>query len=195
MAKGSGNTRSSNASLLKVSRSTAGTVKSVTVYSKNYAFMQNGRLANSATKRLEKIIEEKKENGFSKDTAPFKFGTLSPVLAEKFEDMTGIHIVNRDAYIGQKSMFHHRTGDKEEKGKVVPLSEIAKMPKKIGGMDIYEHTGAIIFTDYKNMFVLKPNDRVTLANGKTIVTNHVSSSVVTDKKMFGIEHGYKRIKI
>lgn len=92
------------------------------------------------------------------------------------------------------SLFHHRGGKKAENGKETSFEDIANMPMNIGTMDVYVHSGAIVFTDYKNKFVLQPNQKVKINREKTIVTNHLSSSRVKDKNAFDVEHGYMKIK-
>lgn len=96
-------------------------------------------------------------------------------------------------YTGQTSLFHHRGGKKAEKGKEAELEDIINMPKNIGRMDVFIHSGALVFTDYKNKFVLQPNQRIKINRDKTIVTNHISSSKVKDTSAFFRERGYKKI--
>lgn len=153
------------------------------------------RVANLASKRLRNILEEKLRNGYSRDTNNFKFGKLSTNVVNKFEELTGITIQNRDMYTGQKALFHHRGGQKADSDKETSYEDIINMPKNIGNMDVYIHTGALIFTDYRNKFVLQPNQKIKIGKDKIIVTNHVSSSKVKDASDFTEEKGYKKITL
>lgn len=184
MAKNSGGTRTSMPA-------TNSTTRAATT--NNGALEIHERIALKAATRLRKIIEDKALNGFTKDAIQFKFGTLSSVLAERYQELTGTRIINRDMYTGASSLFHHRGGEKADKGKETPLEDIANMPINIGAMDVYIHSGAIVFTDYKNKFVLQPNQKVKINREKTIVTNHLSSSRVKDKNSFDKYHGYIKI--
>lgn len=206
MAKGNGNTRGFGARVSNVraymgeaAYASAQEMKAALAELKNYsdnnAIIKDNALATSSVNRLNKILKDKQAGGVSYDTEQFKFATMSPLLAEAFEDITGIEVLNLDMYTGQSSMFHHRTGTKVTAGKVASLQDIAKMPANIGKMDIYQQRDGIVFTDYKNKFVLKPNTVIRLSDNKTIVTNHVSSSTVKDPKDFTVKKGYRRIKI
>lgn len=185
MAKNSGSTR------MPIPTIDAATKTATT---NNGAIEIHERIASKAVTRLKKIIEDKARDGFTKDASKFKFGTLSSVLSKRYEDITGIKIINRDMYTGASSLFHHRGGEKADKNKEASLEDIANMPINIGTMDVYIHSEAIVFTDYKNKFVLQPNQKVKINREKTIVTNHLSSSRVKDKNSFDIEHGYVKIK-
>lgn len=182
MAKGSGGTRA---------RTPA---SNPNFASHNNAIEVHKRIAANAVARLRRIINDKARDGFTRDATQFKFGTLSRGLAEKYQELTGTKIINRDMYTGASSLFHHRGGQKSDNNKESPLEDIANMPMDIGTMDVYIHSGAIVFTDYKNKFVLQPNQKVKINREKTIVTNHLSSSRVKDKNAFDVEHGYMRIK-
>lgn len=166
---------------------------SETKVSKNTILEVHSRIASAASMRLRQIVENKARNGFSRDTNQFKFGVLSDEGVKKYEKITGIKILNKDMYTGQASIFHHRGGKKAEKGKEAELEDIINMPKNIGSMDVYIHSGALVFTDYKNKYVLQPNQSVKIDRNKTIVTNHMSSSKVKDRESFDIERGYIKI--
>lgn len=207
MAKGNGNTRGLSSSRTSEVRAYSGEVlyasdseinaalAGLKNYSDNNAIIEDSALATRSVNRLNQILRDKQASGKSYDTEQFKFATMSPLLAEAFEAMTGIEVLNLDMYTGQASMFHHRTGEKALRGKVVSLHDIANMPANIGKMDIYESRNAIVFTDYKNKYILEPNRVVQISKKKRIVTNHMSSSVVIDKNEFTPEKGYRRIKI
>lgn len=159
----------------------------------NNAIEVHERVASKAVARLREIIKDKERYGFTKDASQFKFGTLSSGLAEKYKEITGVKIINRDMYTGASSLFHHRGGEKAEKQKETSFNDIANMPTNIGKMDIFLFKREIVFTDYKNKYVLKPNQRVKTENGKIIVTNHVSNSKVKDVNLFTRANGYKKI--
>lgn len=184
MAKNSGDTR-------MPTPTTDAATKTAT--SNNGALEIHERIASKAVVRLRKIIDDKERDGFTKDATQFKFGTLSRGLAEKYQELTGTKIINRDMYTGASSLFHHRGGEKADKGKETPLEDIANMPINIGAMDVFLFKNEIIFTDYKNKYVLKPNQRVKTENGRIIVTNHVSNSKVKDMDLFTRANGYKKI--
>lgn len=185
MAKGSGGTKA------LYPQGSAG--NNTIVISANGVVEEHPRIAAEATARLKKILEEKEEKGYSTDANNFKFGRLSSIAARKFEELTGIAIQNKDMYTGQKALFHHRGGDKAEAGKEADLEDIIQMPMNIGKMDVFVHTGALVFTDYKNKYVVQPNQKVKINREKVIVTNHVSSSKVKDASDFVEEKGYKKI--
>lgn len=185
MAKGSGGTRARMPASYKYAPNFASHDSTIEVHK---------RIASNAVARLRRIINDKERDGFTRDATQFKFGTLSNTLAKKYQEVTGIKIINRDMYTGASSLFHHRGGNKAENGKETSFEDIANMPMNIGTMDVYVHSGAIVFTDYKNKFVLQPNQKVKINREKTIVTNHLSSSRVKDKNAFDVEHGYMKIK-
>lgn len=187
MAKGSGSTR--------IYSPSKNIERSVANVSSNKLIEVHERIAAAASARLKQILEDKIKYGYSKDANAFKFGKLSNDAARKFEEITGIVIKNKDIYTGQKAMFHHRGGQKAEANKESSFEDIINMPLNIGKMDAYVHTGAIIFTDYKNKFVLKPNEEVRISKEKVIVTNHISSSKVKDASDFTEEKGYIKITL
>lgn len=183
MAKGSGKTRMRGPSLKRTILKNKNTEKII--------YLNN--LASDASERLSKIIADKKRDGFTRDNVQFKFGTLPNLLADKYEKMTGEKIENKDMYTGASSLLHHRGGQKAEKGKETPLEDISTMPMRIMSMDVFVYKNSLVFTDYKNKFVLKPNQRVKTEDGKIIVTNHVSSSKLKDKNVFTRANGYRKI--
>lgn len=150
-------------------------------------------IASDATKRLQNIIEDKNKQGFTRDNVQFKFGTLPASLAKKYEKITGEKIENRDMYTGASSLFHHRGGQKAEKGKETTLEDIASMPMRISSMDVFVYKNSLVFTDYRNKYVLKPNQRIKTEDGRDIVVNHVSNSKLKDKDIFTRANGYKKI--
>lgn len=182
MAKGSGNTRSYSPSILNQQS-----------LNKEGLITMNEEIAFEASERLKKIVKDRELYGYSRDSKSFKFGTLPDTYAKIFEEKTGIEIVSKDMYTGQSSLFHHRGGQKSDRGKETSIEDIIEMPKKIMEMDAYISRDAIVFTDYKNKYIMKPNQKIKTEEGKIIVTNHVSSSRVIDSNEFKKGREYEKI--
>ncbi len=60
-------------------------------------------------------------------------------------------------------------------------------------MDVYEHRGNIILTDYRIKVIVRPNEEITVSRQKKIVANHISASKVLDPVEFDNPQ-YKPIK-
>ncbi len=60
-------------------------------------------------------------------------------------------------------------------------------------MDVFEHSGALVFTDYNIKVVIEPNREIKINRLKKIVANHLSASKVIDKNEF-LNGDYKVIR-
>ncbi|MBQ8070686.1 MAG: hypothetical protein IJ202_07540 [Bacteroidales bacterium] len=124
--------------------------------------------------------------------AYIQLGDLSDILVNEVKRLSGLEIQGKALYTSTKTLTHHRTGQKLLRGKVVPMEDFRTLAVDILKMDIYEKSGALVFTDYKNKYVVKVNQKIKVCKGKDIVANHISSSRVTSSQEFS--SGYSPIK-
>lgn len=184
MAKGSGGTRYKSP------------VAAVTGIEASNPIMSDSRsLAESYLQDSSMTVEQRASKVFSlirkdietngKSTiAPFKMSKVRDEDAELFEKITGEKIINLDIYSSVKALTHHQGGQKAERGKELSWDEKEDIPKRLSGMDVFENTGALVYTDYKIKVVIKPNQKIKINRKQTIVANHISASRVIDKKEF-----------
>ena len=177
MAKGSGNTRNGISSFSDMRKQTR-SVKNAN------GFRQRADERQNANRRIAKIISDIQATGHPMDGRPFKVGHLPTAIVSTLKKVSKIVVKNPDVYMSSGSMTHHQTGTKQNRGKVVPITDFAKFASRIGKMDIYENRGGIIFTDYKNKFIVEVNRSIKIDRKSTIVCCHISSSKVIDKKEF-----------
>lgn len=153
----------------------------------------NRELASAASARLFKIIEDRTKEGRSLDGSLFKFGEITEELSAAYKKRTGVEIQNNGMYTGQSVLFHHRTGEKADKDKLVELDAIANMPLAIKDMDAYLYKKEIIFSDNVNKYVLRPNVELKGKDGKIKIINHVSSSKLKDSHVLTRANGYIKL--
>ena len=189
MAKGSGNTRKGSPVNPK------GLARPIVVYpvarASDIAITKN-QLINSAEQKIKGIFADI-ANGQHPDPTPFEIGTLDTTLINAFTAQSGINVQSDVIYSSAATLTHHKSGTKTTRGKVITETEAESIPRKLSSMDVYEHSGAFVFTDYKIKVVVTPNQRIKINRNKTIVANHTSSSRVIDINEF-TNGDYKKIK-
>lgn len=138
-----------------------------------------------ATRRIVCVFEDIARVGLPTDGSPIKIGSLPSDVANAYEKLTGAKIIGNALYTDAGALLHHRTGIKSARGKVVPEKDLIEMPSKISGMDVYENKSALVFTDYKNKYIVEVNHPIRINKKKTKACCHISSSAIIDKKEFG----------
>lgn len=184
MSKGSGNTRMA----LPLSNK----VKVADGESRQENFVYNETVVNAASSAISKLFDDISTLGHPTNARPIELGSLSSKTVSAIQNAVGITLQSSDVYTSTKALLHHRGGQKAARGKEVPIQDLIGMPKKLSKMDIYTDGKAIIFTDYTNKFIMRPNVEIKLEGNKKIVTNHISSSRVIDHNEFN--NGYRKIK-
>lgn len=148
-------------------------------------------IISKATEVIKRMRADVEKQGYSKEPI-FQLYVVTPDVKQAYEALTGTKITNPAIFSTYGSMSHHKTGDKAKKGKVLTWDDREDIPKDLPTMDVYVHTGALIYTDYKKKIVVKPEYKYKNSD-KQIIAFHVSSSLVTDKNAFGNPE-YKKIK-
>ena len=158
---------------------------------KYIALLQDKGLAQKASNAIKQIFEDVHSLGHPQTGSPIKIGKLPFDIKLAFKNITNKDIICADTYTSSKALLHHRGGQKAANGKETPESDLIAMPKLIASMDVYENTGALIFTDYKNKYIVEVNKEIKLNGNKSKVCCHISSSHITDIKEF---NNYNTIK-
>lgn len=184
MSKGSGNTRASSPS--------SSIIRTEAALGRQENFVYNETVADAASSAISKLFDDITTLGHPTNASPIELGSLSEDTVNAIQNVAGITLQSNEVYTSTKALLHHRGGQKAARGKEVPTQDLIEMPRKLSKMDIYTDGKAVIFTDYSNKFIMRPNVEIKLEGNKKVVTNHISSSRVIDKNEFN--NGYRKIK-
>lgn len=144
----------------------------------------------TAADKIRDIYVDIQMYGFSMRPA-FAFGRVEPRM-QTHAEANGIEIASKSVYMSPKSLSHARRKTKVGKGIDVSIDAIAKFPKTRYKMDLYWDGECYVYTDYRNKFIIHPNYRMTLPNGKLRKVAFITAGRVTDVSEFNVDR-YEKI--
>jgi len=135
---------------------------------------------NKASARIKAVFAAQEKSGYYR-TPSFRIGSVGADVS-RFAASHGIKLASRDIYISQKFFAHSR---REQKGTLrVSQKDISDFPARKRYMHKYYDGEIFVYTDYKIKFIVHPNYRLKLPNGKRRVVNLITAGKVTDKNEF-----------
>lgn len=149
-------------------------------------------VAERAREKIMAVLSDIKRQGFSR-VSPFKIGGVEKRMRE-YAERNGIELGSKDVYMSSKAIAHATRDTKRAKGLAVPDEELAAFPGKRKKMDLYydSTTKNFTYTDGTAKYIVHPNYRLTLPNGKKKVVNFITASR-TDGKEFN-QRNYTKIR-
>ena len=151
-----------------------------------------GGKSNSLAKQEERIkiasanignaIKEYNEKGYI-TSLPINVGKVENEVARHAKSI-GKPLENNTMYFTGNALVHSMRDMKQNEGIAVSAKDFKAFPKTKSSMKVYydKSTGNYTYTNGKNKFVLQPNVRVKLKNGKKSVV-----SLVTATKMRSVD--------
>jgi hypothetical protein len=128
--------------------------------------------------------------------------TSPPILIGTVEDEIAAHariigrpLHSRSIYFRGDDLEHAKRDTKVTAGVSVSRNDFCNFPFTKSSMSVYFdiETRRYTYTDYKNKFVLEPNQKVKLANGRVYAVTLVTATKMRDSKEFNMRK-YKKIK-
>lgn len=149
-----------------------------------------GRPLSKASAKIKQMLIDRMQKGYS-STQPFSIGKVGKDV-ERFFAERGFEISTTDMYFGYSTITH---SERLSKGyKRVSLTDMITFPMKKRYMHkYYDNQEGLIYTDYKNKFIVHPNREIKINRTKTKVAFLVTMGVVTDKSEFKNKGRYTKI--
>ena len=149
-------------------------------------------VSERAKEKIMTVLSDIRRQGFSR-ISPFKIGNVEKRMSN-FAERNNIELGSRDVYMSPSAIAHATRDSKQEKGITVPGSDLAGFPSNRHKMSLYydSTTKNFTYTDGKTKYIIHPNYRLTLPNGKKKVVNFITASK-TDGKEFN-QRNYTKIR-
>lgn len=150
-------------------------------------------LEDKASEAIGKALDEFAEKGFI-TARPINVGDVDGVI-EKHAKEIGNPLENKSMYFTNKGLQHTDRDFKKALGKDVGREKLMSFPKDKHSMSIYYDTDTKRYTYANNesKFVLEPNRRVKLRNGKEAVVTLVTASKIESMQEFNMAN-YVKLK-
>lgn len=148
-------------------------------------------LEDKASEAIGKALDEFAEKGYI-TARPINVGDVDSVI-EKHAKEIGEPLNNKSMYFTNDALEHTDRDFKKELGKAVGREKLMSFPKDKYSMNIYYDTKTKRYT-YANSdskFVLQPNQRVRLKNGKEAVVSLVTASKIESMEEFNMANYIK----
>ena len=149
-------------------------------------------VAQRAKEKIITVLSDIRRQGFSR-ISPFRIGSVEKRMSD-FAKENGIELGSRDVYMSSSAIAHAIRDSKQAKGLAVSGNNLASFPSRRKRMDLYydSTTKNFTYTDGKTKYVVHPNYRLTLPDGKKKVVNFITASK-TDGNEFN-QRNYTRIR-
>lgn len=149
-------------------------------------------VAERARDNIVSVLSDIRRQGFSR-ISPFKIGSVEKRMSNYARE-NGIELGSRDVYMSSAAIAHATRDSKQAKGLAVSDSDLASFPSRRKKMDLYydSTTKNFTYTDGKTKYIVHPNYRLTLPDGKKKVVNFITASN-TDGNEFN-QRNYTRIR-
>lgn len=133
-------------------------------------------MAKKASENIGNAIEEYKEKGYI-TSLPINVGEVEKEVSAHAKSI-GEPLENNTMYFTGNSMVHSLRDVKQNNGIAVTDKDFKDFPKAKSSMKVYYDisTGNYTYTDGKNKFILQPNVKVKLKNGKKSVVSLVTAT-------------------
>lgn len=148
-------------------------------------------MAENASKKIGKVLDDIKKHGFSK-RVPFTVGKVEDRMRQYAKE-NGVKLSSRNIYMTSQQIAHATRETKKTAGKVVSRSAMMGFPKKMKGMKLYYDTkkGNFVYSDGRNKFIIHPNYQLKIRRNMKTKVNFVTASK-TDGREFN-QKNYEKI--
>lgn len=145
-----------------------------------------------AKAKISQVLYDIRTQGFSK-ISPFKIGGVEKRMAE-YAKRNGIELGSKDVYMSPSAIAHATRESKQAKGIAVSSNDLVSFPANRKKMSLYydSTTRNFTYTNGKTKYIVHPNYRLTLPNGKEKVVNFITASK-TDGNEFN-QRNYTKIR-
>lgn len=145
-----------------------------------------------AKETIGKVISDIKQRGFSM-ISPFKIGGVEKRMSD-FAAKNGIELGSKDIYMSSSAIAHATRESKQAKKLSVSDKDLKMFPIKRRKMDLYYDsiTKNFTYTDNNTKYILHPNYKIKMPNGRNRLVNFITASK-TDGKEFN-QKNYEKIK-
>ena len=149
-------------------------------------------VAERAKEKILSVLSDIRQQGFSR-ISPFKIGSVEKRMND-FASRNGIELGSKDVYMSSSAIAHATRDSKQAKGITVSGSDLASFPVNRKKMDLYydSTTKNFTYTNGNTKYIVHPNYRLTLPDGKKKVVNFITASK-TDGKEFN-QRNYTKIR-
>lgn len=150
-------------------------------------------LEDKAAEAIGKALDEFADKGFI-TARPINVGEVDSVIEEHAKGM-GSPLENRTMYFTNDALEHTQRDFKKGLGKAVSREDLMSFPKSKSSMNIFydTNTGNYTYANNHSKFVLRPNQRVKLKNGKEAVVSLVTASETGSMQEFNMAN-YVKLK-
>lgn len=133
-------------------------------------------MLEKASNNIGSAIDEYKEKGFI-TSLPINVGKVDKEVVRHAKSI-GNPLENNSMYFTGNALSHSMRDVKQNNGIAVTAEDFKSFPKNKSSMKVYydKSTGNYTYTDGTNKFILKPNVKVKLKNGRKSVVTLVTAT-------------------